>query len=145
MFAGCWSARISFACSTKELAIRALFLGLLGPVRRLDGERFEAGALGVGVGEGVGEALAPEDGDGPVLLLVHHEDLDAVELQVLVQELDELLAFLGGMRPALRSEILPSSSLVAKLTRAARSLSPRSKPTPRALRTPRPTWKRKGS
>src|SRR5829696_70665 len=66
----------------------------LRPVRRLDGERFEAGALGVGVGEGVGEAFAPEDGDGPVLFLVHHEDLDAFYLQVLVQELDELFALL---------------------------------------------------
>ena len=49
-----------------------------------------------------------------------------------------------GMRPALRSEILPDSSRVAKLSRAARSFSPRSKPTPSALRTPRPTTWRKG-
>ena len=42
------------------------------------------------------------------------------------------------MRPARRSEILPSESLVAKLMRAARSLCSSSNPTPKALNTPAP-------
>jgi hypothetical protein len=75
--------------------LRAL-AGLGGVVGRLDRERVEAGALGVRVRQRTRETLAAEDRDGPVLLLVHDEALDPVEVHVLVQKPYQLLALLGG-------------------------------------------------
>ena len=43
-----------------------------------------------------------------------------------------------GMRPARRSEMLPSASSVQKLQRMATSFGPSLKPTPVASKAPRP-------
>src|SRR5918995_4899789 len=145
VFAGCWSPRISLACSTKEFAILALFLA--------------SGDLSVGsTGSGSrpvrwgSESVRASESPSPLKTATALYSFSGMtktstpsRFSFSLSSVTSSSPFSEEMRPALRSEILPDSSLVAKFTRAARSLSPRSKPTPSAESTPRPTWKRTGS
>src|SRR5215203_4121202 len=145
VFAGCWSPRISLACSTKEFAILALFLASGDPSVGSTG----SGSRPVRWGS---ESVRTSESPSPLKTATALYSFSGMTKTSTPSRFSFSLSsaissspFSEEMRPALRSEILPDSSLVAKFTRAARSLSPRSKPTPSAESTPRPTWKRTGS